>query len=152
MKKVMLGLVMVVMLMSMVGCGETTKTLEDKKEGFVPEQVTESEVVTDEVVEEVEEIIDTENLQKYYDPMKCVGTPRLATMKSSPNENNEVVDLVEIDAEGNKLCQGSIKMVGKVSDWLDEKGMDWKTVQAIVCDNNTPDDYTDDIIAYVFTE
>jgi hypothetical protein len=41
MKKVMLGLVMVVMLMSLVGCGETTK---NEKENVTVENVTNSEV------------------------------------------------------------------------------------------------------------
>lgn len=144
MKKVMLGLVMVMMLMSLVGCGET------KKEGFVPEQVTESEVVTDEVKEEIEEVIDTANLQKYYDVEKYLGTPRLTKMQSSVG-SKEII-LSERDENLKELFSCTISMVGEKSDWIRADGMGWKEVDCIVCDNNTPNDYSDDVIAYIFMD
>ena len=59
MKKMMLGLVVVVMMFTMVGCGETKKE-EIKENGFVPEQVTESPVITEEVKEEIKDEIKEE--------------------------------------------------------------------------------------------
>ncbi len=133
MKKVMLGLVMVMMLMSLVGCGTT----DDKKDGFVPEQVTESEVVTDDVKENIEEVVDTENLSKYYDVEKYLGTPRLVTCKYmfgvlDPVSDKEGVTMYQIE-EDNRL-------------------KDLQNYDCIICDNNTPDNKTDDVIAYIFVE
>ena len=145
MKKVMLGLVMVVMLMSLVGCGET-KTLEDK-EGFVPEQVTESEVVTNEVVEE--ELI-SDDLTKYYDTEKFLGTPRLVKMQSIPHADTSTVDLMECSEDLTTKCNCTVEMVGTIDDWKGQMG--WKIVDCIVCDNNTPQDYSDDVVAYIFID
>lgn len=68
MKKVMLGLVMVVMLMSMVGCGTT-----EEKDGFSPEQIIENNEDNSS-----KEDFDIENLQKYYNVNEYVGEPILA--------------------------------------------------------------------------
>ena len=121
--------------MSLVGCGET------KKEGFVPEQVTESEVVTDDVKENIEEVIDTENLQKYYDVTKCVGTPRLEVLSTSffiAEKNPETISLV--DDHG---AQYKIAFTKELKPNVD--------YNVILCDNNTPNDLSDDVVAYIFT-
>lgn len=130
MKKVMLGLVMVMMLMSLVGCGET------KKEGFVPEQVTESEVVTDDVKEDIEEVIDTENLQKYYDVEKYLGTPRIVTCRYISGILNPVSE-----EEGLSMYQ--------IEE--DERLENLKHYDCIIVDNNTPLK-DDDVVVYIFVE
>lgn len=145
MKKVMLGLVMVVMLMSMVGCGET------KKEGFVPEQVTESEVVTDNAKENIEEVIDTENLQKYYDTEKFLGTPYLVLCDSCGGPEKGTLDLTGFTEVFNVELQDyerdSVTFIIEKTDTLEY----FKKYYVIGCDNNTPDDLSDDVIAYIFT-
>lgn len=146
MKKVMLGLVMVVMLMSMVGCG-TTKTLEDKKDGFVPEQVTESEIVVDEVVEEV---IDTENLQKYYDTEKYLGTPTfIDVMRIQWSQDNEKTMIAYCTVSNSEGC--SVDLEWEIARIPNLKGSGSTLVQGIICDNETPDDYSDDVVVYIFT-
>ena len=130
MKKVMLGLVMVMMLMSLVGCGET------KKEGFVPEQVTESEVVTDDVKEDIEEVIDTENLQKYYDVEKFVGTPKLVACRYMFGVLNPISE-----EEGLSMYQ--------IEE--DERLENLKHYDCIIVDNNTPLK-DDDVVVYIFVE
>lgn len=134
MKKVMLGLVMVVMLMSLVGCGET------KKEGFEPDQVTESEVVTEDTKENIEEIANGD-LTKYYDTEKFIGTPKLVTLTVAKVEDN-VATLFASVGDGFY----SIKIENTKNFKFKEQ------YKCIVCDNGTSDNYLDDVIAYIFTE
>ena len=131
MKKVMLGLVMVMMLMSLVGCGET------KKEGFVPEQVTESEVMTD----DVKENIANGDLTKYYDTEKFLGSPTVVTLTVAKVEDN-VATLFASVGDGFY----SIKIENTKNFKFKEQ------YKCIVCDNETPNNYLDDVIAYIFTE
>ena len=143
MKKMMLGLVVVVMMFTMVGCGETKKE-EIKENGFVPEQVTESPVITEEVKEEIEEVIDTENLQKYYDVTKCIGTPSLVKMRLDYKTDNDTMVLTR------QIRELELTITWEMEKPADLLGSGNLTVEGIVCDNNTPDDYTDDVVAYVF--
>ena len=158
MKKMILGLVMVVMMLGCVGCGkEEAKnakeiveiTSDSKNEGFVPEQVTEEEsVITEEVAQDIEEIIDENNLEKYYDVTEFIGTPRLETVKVAAYSTEEVYTIVwtgkpisaDEDIPGGKFeiaNNGTLKLATHY--------------KAILTDNNTPDDYSDDLLAYVFT-
>lgn len=130
MKKMMLGLVVVVMMLAMVGCGET------KKEGFEPEQVTESTEVNDETTKETEEVA-TEDLTKYYDVEKYVGTPRLVTCRYTngwlgPVEKEEGLTVYQIED--------------------DDRLENLKKYDCIICDNGTPDSRLDDVVVYIFIE
>ena len=137
MKKVMLGLVMVMMLMSLVGCGET------KEDGFIPEQTTESEVVTNDEKEELEKVIDTENLQKYYDVEKYLGSPRLAVCKVEVFVNGSVYTSIrEIDDKTYFLTPQFA---------TNEVFVEGQSYYCILCDNNTTEDNRDDVVAYIFT-
>lgn len=134
MRKLVLGLAMVMVVMGLVGCGTT----DDKKDGFVPEQVTESEVVTDNVKEDIEEIADGD-LTKYYDVEKYVGTPRVETLT------------VYLWADtGNASVENDV-LYFEITG-VDKSLKNCRQYQCIVCDNNTPDDITDDVLAYIFTE
>ena len=135
MKKMMLGLVMVVMMFAMVGCGET------KKEGFVPEQVTETpndtkEVLNDEIKEEIDDVANGD-LTKYYDVEKYVGTPRLVTCRYMGGGLNPVAE-----EEGLTVYQ--------IED--DDRLENLKKYDCIICDNDTPDYQDDDVVVYIFTE
>ena len=154
MKKKLVLILAALMCISLCACGGSESTNGDnKEEGFTPTVTTETEETeTKEETITAPDNMTVEEMQKYYDVTQYIGTPRYATMKSSPDENPKIVDLVEIDANGDKLHQCSIEMVGKPSDWMDEEGKDWKTVQCIIVDNNTPEDYTDDTLVYIFNE
>lgn len=140
MRKLVLGLAVVMVVMGLVGCGTT----DEKKNGFVPEQVTESEVVTNDVKENIEEIADGD-LTKYYDVEKYVGTPRYTTLKFQGCDNGRH-QISEVDPTDSFNTLGDVYYLERI-DGLDI----WGTYSAIVCDNNTPEDYSDDEIAYIFT-
>lgn len=136
MRKLVLGLAMVVTVMGLVGCGT-----EDK--GFTPDQVTETpngteNVLNDDVKEDIEEIANGD-LTQYYDTEKIIGTPKLETWKvkywGGITQINRYID--------NGHFPIVIEDNGKLEDG--------KTYKCIICDNNTPDDYTDDVVAYIFT-
>lgn len=155
MKKMILGLVMVVMMLGCVGCGkEEAKNAKEiaeivsENEGFVPEQVVEEPVITEEVAQDIEEVIDENNLEKYYDVTEFIGTPRLETVKVAAYSTEEVYTIVwtgkpisaDEDIPGGKFeitNNGTLKLATHY--------------KAILTDNNTPDDYSDDLLAYVFT-
>lgn len=137
MKKMMLGLVMVVMMLAMVGCGET------KREGFEPEQVIESTEVNDETTEETEDVA-TEDLTKYYDVEKYVGTPTLVKLCFGGSKENGYYFYDRNSSQG-------IKFDVEINNQIDKLKL-WKEYECIVCDNNTPNDVFDDALAYVFTE
>ena len=149
MKKMILGLVMVVMMLGCVGCGkEEAKNVKEmaeiasENEGFVPEVVTEKEPV---ITEEVEEVIDEANLEKYYDVTEFVGTPRLEKMRMEYSNDSNIVIITKQYREIDILLTYKIK---KPNDLL---GSGTITIKGILCDNNTPDDLSDDLLAYIFT-
>lgn len=142
MRKMMLGLVMVVMMFAMVGCGEETK------KGFVPEQVTETpsgsaeKVLDEEIKKDIEEAIETEDLTKYYDVEKYVGTPTIKTMMFLYYKAKDAYAFLNSDNYFDK------PLYVEYDERL-EVGKDYK---CIVCDNDTPEDTKDDIVVYVFME
>lgn len=131
MRKLVLGLAMVVTMLAMVGCGTS------KEEGFAPEQVVENEVVTDNVKENIEEIAE-DDLTQYYDVEQYVGTPRIETFTClRSNENgtafrNDNYDYIRI----------------AYTDKVEVR----ESYDCVLVDNNTPDNIHDDVIVYVFTE
>ncbi len=142
MRKVMLGLVMVMMLMSLVGCGET------KKEGFTPNQVTETpsgteEVLDDEIKEEIDDVANGD-LKKYYDVEKYVGTPTIVKLCFGGSKENGYYFYDRNSSQG-------IKFDVEINDETNNLKL-WKEYECIVCDNNTPNDVFDDVLAYVFIE
>ena len=138
MKKVMLGLVMVMMLMSLVGCGET------KKEGFAPNQVTETPNDTEEVLDNKNDEIVNDDLTKYYDVEKYVGTPTLVKLCFGGSEENGYYFYDRNSSQG-------IKFDVEINDQINNLKL-WKEYECIVCDNNTPNDVFDDVLVYVFTK
>jgi hypothetical protein len=138
MKKMMLIGMVVVMMLGLVGCNSEEKEIVEKiqseeAEGFVPTQIEEE---NQEVADIVEEVIDTENLQKYYDATQFVGTPRLEEL--SVSQYSDVTCL---------LMGGYLLEIAK-----DDSLVDGQVYQAIVIDNNTPTDKCDDTCVYIFTE
>lgn len=142
MRKMMLGLVMVVMIFAMAGCGEETK------KGFVPEQVTQTpsgnteEVLDEEIKKDIEEAIETEDLTKYYDVEKYVGTPTIKTMMFLHDKRENAYFFLNSDNY----------FEGKVYVEYDERLEILKDYECIVCDNDTPDNTRDDIVVYIFIE
>lgn len=158
MKKMILGLVMVVMMLGCVGCGkEEAKNAKEiaeiafENEGFVPEQVVEEPVITENIAQDIEEVIDENNLEKYYDVTEYVGTPYLTVCEVSGGEKPGTINLIGsaeiygVDIEG--YHETSVKFTIEKTDSLEY----WKKYNVIACDNNTTDDASDDVIAYVFT-
>jgi hypothetical protein len=141
MRKMMLGLVMVVMMFAMVGCGEETK------KGFVPEQVTQTpsgnteEVLDEEIKKDIEEVANGD-LTQYYDVEKYVGTPTIKTMICLYYDTRDAYGFVNKD----DIFEGTLYVE------YDERLEDGKGYECIVCDNDTPDNKKDDVIAYIFTE
>lgn len=139
MKKMMLIGMVVVMMLGLVGCNSEEKEIVEKiqneeTEGFVPAQIEEE---SQEVADVVEEVIDTENLQKYYDAKQFVGTPRL----------DEIRLFVKKDENAIKVSGTTFTTYIEYTDELDCS----KTYQCIVVDNNTGT-IEDDVLAYIFTE
>lgn len=140
MKKMMLIGMVVVMMLGLVGCNNEEKEIAEKiqneeVEGFVPVQIEEE---SQEIADVVEEIIDTENLQKYYDVTQYVGEPRL--------ENG----LVSHDEEKNITMFWADSGFYNIS--LNDELVERQSYPIIIVDNNTPKDYFDDIVVYIFTE
>jgi hypothetical protein len=135
MRKLVLGLAMVVTMLAMVGCGTS------KEEGFAPEQVVENEVVTNDVKEDVEEIA-IDDLTQYYDTEKYVGTP-YSTVLEIYGPTSRGLEVLQYSADGTRLWEYYIEP--------NEALQMWKHYNAILCDNNTPDDLTDDVVVYIFT-
>jgi hypothetical protein len=145
MKKVMLGLVMVVMLMSMVGCGNNSTngtSMKNDEDGFTPNQVTELPSNTEE--SEVKEEVEEEDLTQYYDVEQFVGTPRKTRVFVTDKDNGYKLSIYE--AVDSRHCVASV-FIDKVIE-LEHNSF----YKVIVCDNNTPDDYSDDVVVYIFTE
>lgn len=147
MKKMILGLVMVVMMLGCVGCGKEEaknakeiKEIASENEGFVPEQVTEEPVITEEVAQDIEEVIDENNLEKYYDVTEYLGTPTLAYCLAQRNQVENIITVSRTTENG-----GYYEYTIEYNDKIKSRGYNM-----IFVDNNTPDDYSDDLIAYIF--
>lgn len=138
MKKMMLIGMVVVMMFGLVGCNKKEKDIVEKiqseeAEGFVP-----NEVVEEETADLIEEVIDTANLEKYYDVTKYVGTPRL----------EEDVLIAHFEDEGVTYLVGA---GAGVMIPYDERLEDGCYYDCIIVDNGTETE-GDDVCVYIFTE
>ncbi len=143
MKKKLALLLATLMCISLCACGGTESTsANNKKEesGFTPVITTEEEK-TEEIVDE----IDKDNLEKYYDTTQFVGTPRIEDMQISWKEDKKTV---EIGKKNKETLEWEVFCVIEKPKSL--TGMGSKHVDCIFVDNNTPDDKSDDVIAYIF--
>lgn len=143
MKKMILGFAMVVMMLGCVGCGKEVKEIKEiasENEGFVPEQVTEEPVITEEVAQDIEEVIDENNLEKYYDVTEYLGTPTLAYCLAQRNQVENIITVSRTTENG-----GYYEYTIEYNDKIKSRGYNM-----IFVDNNTPDDYSDDLIVYIF--
>ena len=157
-----LGFAMVVMMLGCVGCGkEEVKNVEEiveitsENEGFVPEIVTEEEpVITEEVAQDIEEVIDESNLEKYYDVTEFIGTPRLetATIPRPVGKDKEKETLTVIYSKYVIIEPGNEWDVRNEYEIVKNDAIKVAcSYYAILTDNNTPNDYSDDLLAYIFT-
>lgn len=139
MKKVMLGLVMVMMLMSLVGCGTVSN---DK--GYTPEKIVEEENFIEEDTEiKFSENMTIEEMKQYYDTTKFIGTPRLVILEAELVSNSkDVVTLAPLSSNHDGIC---------VHIPNDNTLKSWTRYYCIITDNNTSDDKMDDELAYIFT-
>lgn len=160
MKKKLVLVLATLMCISLCACGGSDTTNGDNKEnvttnqetdkdGFTPNQATETEETKKETVDFN---MTVEEMQKYYDTEKFIGTPRLALMQSMPDTSSNTVMLHERNEKGQDMCINYIEMTGTKEDWYNEDRTGYKKVTCIVCDNNTPDDYEDDVVAYIFLD
>ena len=134
MKKIMFGLVMVMML-TMVGCGNATV---DKDNGFTPNQPSE----TPNQVENVVRDLTVEEMMQYYDAEQYVGTPSIKEMMFLYNDTEDSYFFID-DADwfsGNLYVE------------YDERLVVGNVYKCIVCDNDTPDLTKDDIVVYIFMD
>lgn len=151
MKKMVLGLVMAIMIMGLVGCGGSESTNGDnnsepkQESGFTPNQSTETtEQKNTETQQEETNASDmtVEEMQKYYDVEKYVGTPMIKNMLYLYNSSSDAYFFVEEEDffSGNLYVEN------------DERLVVGNTYKSIVCDNDTPDITRDDVVVYVFID
>ena len=141
MKKLVLGL-MLVMGLSLVGCGSTESKEPNKNEvvnggGVAIEKPvnTETEVETEEeVVVSLE--MSVEEMKEYYNDNQFVGTPRVEVLEYL---HNEYLTCVYLES-GECIVFDEVKECEC-----------YKHYAFIIVDNGTPDDDSDDEIAYIFT-
>lgn len=139
MKKRIVVFLATLMCISLCACGGTESTSgENKEDGFTPTVTTEKEEKDTEV------IIDENNLEQYYDTTQFVGTPRIEDMQMLWKEDKETVEIGKknADLEWEVFC-----VIEKPNSLT---GMGSMHVDCIFVDNNTPDDTSDDVIAYIF--
>lgn len=134
MKKLVLGL-MLVMGLSLVGCGNAKDDVVNGG-GFTP-----SKPSTETVVETEKEVVvslemSVEEMKEYYNDNEFVGTPRVETLQAYVMGENV---LLENDNFSITIQDTSKNL------------KDWKWYECIVVDNGTPDDLSDDEVAYIFT-
>lgn len=142
MKKRILSLLLVaIMTCSLCACGGSESTSGDNKEdGFTPSQITEEEE-TEEKGTVTPEEIDVNNLQKYYDVEKFIGTPRLEKVHFCGQYGDGTIQAMVNGVASDGVFRVQNTHNFKNGTWL------W----CIICDNNTPDDVLDDTLAYIFT-
>ena len=143
MKKKLVLVLATLMCISLCACGGNESTSGDNKEnGFTPSQVTEKDETEENDTETMEEI-DVENLQKYYDTSKFVGTPRLVVLQAElVTPSRETITISPLSSEHDGVC---------VHIPNDNTLKSWGKYNCIITDNNTPDDKSDDELAYIFT-
>jgi hypothetical protein len=140
MKKLVLVLgLMLVMGLSLVGCGST----ESKNEvvnggGFTPNKPSTETVVETETEEVVSLEMTVEEMKEYYNDNEFVGTPRIEVVKVLYDEFRKLW-LIHVDTMNADV---PIENLGLERD---------VHYNCIITDNGTPDNYRDDTIAYIFT-
>lgn len=137
MKKIMFGLVMVMML-TMVGCGNATV---DKDNGFTPNQPSDTPNKVETEVETVVGEMTVEEMMQYYDAEQYVGTPSVKEMMFL-HCDNDVYGFVD----NADIFSGMLYVE------YDERLVVGDVYKCIVCDNDTPDITRDDIVVYVFMD
>ena len=149
MKKKIVFVLATLMCVSLCACGGTEPTnsnnntesasvdsnseTKTEQNGFTPNQPTETEEI--ETKENVSDMT-VEEMQKYYDVEKYVGTPRLVTCRYMSGWLNPV----EEEEEG--------LAVYKIQE--DDRLEQFKRYDCIICDNDTPDYHADGIVVYIF--
>lgn len=141
-------IILTIMSLSLVACGgKETETAENEKdivekiqngevEGFTPIQVEEE---SQEVANVVEEVIISEDLNKYYDTTQYTGVARLETL---------MVIQCKIENETCLVNENNASL----SIVYNEELKNHEKYDCIIVDNNTPEDISDDIVVYIFTE
>jgi len=140
------------MCIALCACGGTENTsgnntnTETEEKGFTPNQPIET--TEQKNTETQQEVVNTsdmtvEEMQKYYDVEKFVGTPNVITMN--------FIYFKEKDAYGFMELGDNILARGRMYVEYNENLKVGQHYNCIVCDNNTPDDLKDDVIAYIFT-
>lgn len=147
MKKILVFILATLMCISLCACGGNESASGDNKDGITPNQPTETTEQKDTETQQEEKSpsdMTVEEMKNYYDPEKFLGTPRLvnAELYDAPNEVIKVIDRTVAEYMEYEIA---VPEGAKASDFY---GM----FDVIICDNNTPDDYTDDVVAYIFTE
>lgn len=146
MKKVVLGL-MLVMGLSLVGCGNAKEEVVNGG-GFTPSKPS-TETVVETEKEEINLEMTVEEMKEYYNDNQFVGTPRVAEVKALYDDFRESAFISCSYFNEKTECWNSLK---KSIESLEKYGLKRDSYYyAIVVDNGTPDDYTDDEIAYIFT-
>ncbi|MBQ8279298.1 MAG: hypothetical protein IJZ23_05605 [Roseburia sp.] len=148
MKKKLVLVIATLMCVSLCACGGTETTnsnnntestsvdsnseTKTEQNGFTPNQPTETEEI--ETKENASDMT-VEEMQKYYDVEKYVGTPRLVTCRYMGGGLNPVAE-----EEGLTVYQ--------IED--DDRLENFKKYDCIICDNDTPDYQADDVVVYIF--
>lgn len=149
MKKRLVMIFVMTMCVFLCACGGNESTSGDNKgNGSTTSQSTEKEdTETKEDTTKVPDNMTVEEMQGYYDVEKYVGTPRY-TKISSKGYNGDVIIFGEVDPNNqyNTIPFSQYEFDKNV----EFAGYD-KTYYCIICDNNTPDDLSDDVVAYIFT-
>lgn len=134
MKKVVLGL-MLVMGLSLVGCGNAKDEVVNGG-GFTPSKPSTETVVETEKEEVVSLEMSVEEMKEYYNDNQFVGTPRVIVCNTWLYKDIELrvyTDWETYNVEPFKGCENN------------------NAYYVIFTDNGTPDDFSDDEIAYIFT-
>ena len=156
MKKKIVFVLATLMCVSLCACGGTeptnsnNSTEENQENGFTPVSETEVETEINKMFSENKEEIDTENLEKYYDTEQFVGKPTLENIYMAYEHDNDTVLLRRKVSVGIDMDFSKEYFVEKPSSLKGASGT--RSVKGIIVDNNTPDDYEDDQIAYIFLE
>lgn len=136
MKKLVLGL-MLVMGLSLVGCGNAKEEVVNGG-GFTPSKPSTETVVETEKEEVVSFEMSVEEMKEYYNDNQFVGTPRVEMVKVLYDELQELW-LIHVDSMSANVP-------------IENLGLERNAhYNCIITDNGTPDDYSDDEIAYIFT-
>lgn len=136
MKKLVLGL-MLVMGLSLVGCGNAKDEVVNGG-GFTPSKPS-TETVVETEKEEINLEMTVEEMKEYYNDNQFVGTPSCEVWK--------VKQWGPVTKINRYLDDGNFP----ISFEQDLSLEDGKSYICIITDNGTPDDYSDDELAYIFT-